>query len=119
MGFETIYDVLKTNLHDSGFEVHPFLVNTFPPNEYFQKCQTIVYFQISWYNSVVDPLFRLTNYDDNTVAFLVISTPSMFERTFLPYALNEHHDLTRDPIDCCVKETIQSALEVIDNFDTR
>lgn len=97
MGFETIYELLQNNLLDSGFEVHPFL--------------------ISWYNSVVDPIFRLTNYDDDTVAFLVISTPSMFERTFLPYALNDYHDLSRDPIDCCVKETIHSALEKIPDHD--
>jgi hypothetical protein len=48
------------------------------------------------------------------VAFLIISTPSMFEKTFLPYALNKDNDLTRDPIDCCVKETIQSVIKVID-----
>jgi hypothetical protein len=39
----------------------------------------------------------------------------MFEKTFLTYALNEYNDLTRDPIDCCVKEKIQSVVEVM-NF---
>ncbi|CAF1000041.1 unnamed protein product [Adineta ricciae] len=91
MDFEAVYDLLQADLVNSGFEIHPFL--------------------ISWYNSVVDPIFRLTDYDDDTVAFLIISTPTMFEKTFLPYALNRHKDLTRDPIDCCVKEKIQSAVE--------
>ncbi|CAF1190346.1 unnamed protein product [Adineta steineri] len=91
MDFETIYEFLQNNLLESGFEVYPFL--------------------ISWYNSVVDPLFRLSNYDDDTVAFLIISTPSMFEKTFLPYALDVSKDLTRDPIDCCVKEKMQSVIE--------
>jgi hypothetical protein len=36
----------------------------------------------------------------------------MFEKTFLPYALNKYNDVTRDPIDCCVKEKIQSVIEV-------
>jgi hypothetical protein len=36
----------------------------------------------------------------------------MFEKTFLPYALNKYNDLTCDPIDCCVKEKIQSVIEV-------
>ena len=62
---------------------------------------------------MVDPLFRLSTYDDDTVAFLIISTPSMFEKTFLPYALNRDNDLTRDPIDCCVKAKIQTVIEVM------
>jgi hypothetical protein len=40
----------------------------------------------------------------------------MFEKTFLPYALNIYKDLTRDPIDCCIKEKMQSVIEVLDFF---
>ena len=47
------------------------------------------------------------------MAFLIVSTPSMFEKTFLPYALDKYNDLARDPIDCCVKEKIHSVTEVI------
>ena len=54
-------------------------------------------------------------YDDDTVAFLIVSTPSMFEKLFLPYALDVSKNLTRDPIDCCVQEKIQSVIEVL-NF---
>ncbi|CAF3220732.1 unnamed protein product [Rotaria socialis] len=95
--FDTIYALLQNNLTEPGFEVYPFL--------------------ISWYNSIVDPLFRLSTYDDDTVAFLVVSTPSMFEKTFLPYALDSSKDLSRDPIDCCVKEKIQSVIENIPDCD--
>ena len=40
----------------------------------------------------------------------------MFEKTFLPYALNKSNDLTRDPIDCCVKAKMQTVIEVM-TFD--
>ncbi|CAF4305469.1 unnamed protein product, partial [Rotaria magnacalcarata] len=95
--FNTTYALLQNNLTESGFEVYPFL--------------------ISWYNSVVDPLFRLSTYNDDTVAFLVVSTPSMFEKTFLPYALDSSKDLSRDPIDCCVKEKIQTVIKKIPDYD--
>ncbi|CAF1249094.1 unnamed protein product [Rotaria sordida] len=97
MGFDAIYELLQNNLLEYGFEVYPFL--------------------ISWYNSIVDPLFCLSTYDNDTVAFLIVSTPSMFEKIFLPYALDRNKDLTRDPIDCCVKEKIQSAIENIPDHE--
>ena len=61
---------------------------------------------------MVDPQFHLSTYDDDTVSFLIVSTPSMFEKTFLPYVLDTDRDLTRDPIDCCVKEKIHEVVEV-------
>ncbi|UJR28526.1 hypothetical protein I4U23_009763 [Adineta vaga] len=97
MDLETIHELLQNDLVDAGFEIHSFL--------------------ISWYNSVVDPLFRLSNYDNDAVAFLIISTPNMFEKTFLRYIANEHKDLTRDPIDCCVKEKMQSVIEKISDHE--
>ena len=52
-----------------GFEVHPFLVG--------------------WYNEVVAPKFHL-NYPDSTLAFILISQPSMFEQSFLPYLSSQY-----------------------------
>jgi len=40
----------------------------------------------------------------------------MFEKAFLPFALDVNKDLTRDPIDCCIKEKIQSVIEVFELF---
>ena len=40
----------------------------------------------------------------------------MFEKTFLPYALNTYNELTHDPIDCCVKEKTESVIEVLNFF---
>ena len=41
-------------------------------------------FKIGWYNESVGEKFRLP-YSDDTVAFVVISRPCMFEKTFLPF----------------------------------
>jgi hypothetical protein len=40
----------------------------------------------------------------------------MFEKTFLTYALDTYKDLSCDPIDCCVKEKMQSVIEVFGCF---
>lgn len=41
-------------------------------------------FKVGWYNDAVGPRFLLPHPPD-TVAFIVISQPSMFERAFLPF----------------------------------
>jgi hypothetical protein len=57
-----------------GFEVHPF--------------------KIGWYNESVGEKFALP-YSDDTLAFVVISQPSMFEKAFLPFVANNLKDLVR------------------------
>ena len=49
---------------DRGFEAHPF--------------------KIGWYNESVGEKFELP-YSCDTLAFVIISQPSMFENTFLPF----------------------------------
>ena len=74
---------LVSTLSQHGFEVHPFLVG--------------------WYNDLVSPKFHL-EFPEKTVAFIIISQPSMFENAFLPY-LASHYDSSetiRDPIDQCM-----------------
>jgi methylmalonic aciduria homocystinuria type C protein len=41
-------------------------------------------FLVGWYNDQVAPPFHLP-YESNTLAFLILSTPSMFEKAFLPF----------------------------------
>ncbi|CAF1382931.1 unnamed protein product [Didymodactylos carnosus] len=94
MGFDTVYEFLQDDLIKSGFEVYPFL--------------------ISWYNAVVEPSFKL-KYDDSTVAFLIISTPHMFEKTFLPYAVT--HKGTNDPVDSCIKLRIEPLIKKFSDHD--
>ncbi|KAE8609906.1 hypothetical protein XENTR_v10011946 [Xenopus tropicalis] len=73
--------LLQETLLPFGFEVYPF--------------------QIGWYNAVLEPAFHLS-YPNDTLAFVVLSTPSMFEKAFKPFL--RHHMLQNiiDPIDQCV-----------------
>ena len=53
------------SLNDSrGFESHPF--------------------KVGWYNDSVGDKFQLP-YSSDTLAFVIISQPSMFEKAFLPF----------------------------------
>jgi len=65
-----------------GFESHPFLVE--------------------WYNQQVSDKFTL-DYPVDTLACIVISQPTMFEKAFVPF-LEEKWDKThiQDPIDQCM-----------------
>ena len=65
-------------------------------------------FKIGWYNNALnDKRFEIPD-DPETLAFIVISSPSMFEKTFLPYLENEGTDgknsEIKDPLDRCMKE---------------
>lgn len=68
-------------------------------------------FKIKWYNdAVIDKKFELDN-DPNTLAFIVISTPSMFEKAFLPYIKKETTKSKfeiEDPLDQCMKKAFLS-----------
>ncbi|KAG8555085.1 hypothetical protein GDO81_017577 [Engystomops pustulosus] len=58
-------------------------------------------FQVGWYNDILEPSFHLS-YPPDTLAFVVLSAPSMFEKSFKPFlAQHKLHNL-RDPIDQCV-----------------
>lgn len=74
--------------------------------------------QIGWYNAVVLPTFRLP-YDNETVAWLVVSQPSMFEKLFVPYlkeAWKEGICGAKDPLDACLFQYLN---ELIRNFQTQ
>ena len=53
---------------------------------------------MGWYNEKVTKPFRL-NYDPNAAAFVVISSPEMFEKTFIPFLLKRHCIGEGDPLD--------------------
>lgn len=60
--------------------------------------------KVGWYNSRVEPAFRL-GYHDDTLAMLMLSTPAMFERLLLPYlASPEFVSETLDPVDQCHRQ---------------
>ena len=64
-----------------GFEVHPFLTG--------------------WYNELVNAKFHLEQPPD-TLAFVIISQPSMFEKAFLPFLGDSVKSGLDDPIDQCM-----------------
>ncbi|XP_053549551.1 cyanocobalamin reductase / alkylcobalamin dealkylase [Bombina bombina] len=73
-----------------GFEVYPF--------------------QVGWYNAVLEPAFHLP-YPDDTLAFVVLSTPSMFEKAFKPFLAEHTLQKLRDPIDQCISYHLSLAKE--------
>ncbi|MEE6495208.1 hypothetical protein FKM82_001980 [Ascaphus truei] len=85
---------LQEDLQDAllpfGFEVYPF--------------------QVGRYNAVLQPAFHL-NYPEDTLAFVVLSIPSMFERAFKPFLGQHKLQKLRDPIDECVSYHMTLAKE--------
>ena len=66
---EDLQREIETVLCPHGFEVRPFLTG--------------------WYNQLVADKFHL-DYPEDTLAFVIISQPSMFEKAFLPF-LSSHY----------------------------
>ncbi|CAG01682.1 unnamed protein product, partial [Tetraodon nigroviridis] len=77
------------SLSKLGFEVYPL--------------------KVGWYNSVLAPTHHLAHPDD-TLALVVLSTPSMFEDAFLPFLKEKGFQGLSDPIDQCVRHWVSSAV---------
>nr|XP_054764861.1 cyanocobalamin reductase / alkylcobalamin dealkylase-like [Lytechinus pictus] len=95
MSADFISEKLRNVLEPNGFEIHPF--------------------KIGWYNEKVKPVFHLS-YPQDTLSFCVLSTPSMFDKAFLPFVerLKTQSVIeNRDPIDSCVAEQLQKAKEAL------
>ena len=69
------------------------------------------FIQVGWYNDKVDEKFQL-DYDYNTLAVVVVSTPDMFEEAFRSFINHQGNNGTRDPIDDCVAYYFQQAKDV-------
>lgn len=98
---EALNSRLNDFLNPLGFETHPFLVG--------------------WYNDKVGDKFRLS-FPADTLAFVVLSRPSMFENTFVPFVSRSGKDSsdggTRDPIDQCMLETFAKIKDVLKEHET-
>ena len=68
-------------------------------------------FQIGWYNDQVDGAFQF-NYPYDTLAFIIISQPCMFEKAFIPYVKNDMVQGNKDPLDQCVLHYFNKVKEV-------
>ncbi|XP_063591278.1 cyanocobalamin reductase / alkylcobalamin dealkylase-like isoform X3 [Penaeus indicus] len=83
---------LHLELAPRGFEFHPF--------------------KIGWYNKHVAESFQLP-YHEDTVAFVVISTPSMFEKAFLPFVTElDCQRSSQDPLDQCMVHCFSTISEI-------
>ncbi|XP_043941853.1 cyanocobalamin reductase / alkylcobalamin dealkylase [Protopterus annectens] len=81
----TVFQHLETTLQEFlmplGFEVWPF--------------------KVGWYNAVLHSTFYLP-YPEDTLAFIVLSAPQMFEKAFKPFLQKKLFKNVKDPIDECV-----------------
>ncbi|KAL5016177.1 hypothetical protein ScPMuIL_005766 [Solemya velum] len=87
---------VKGILEPLGFEAHPF--------------------KIGWYNEVVDDIFHFP-YDDDVVAFLVVSTPAMFDKAFKPYICDLDFTEGMDVIDDCISSCMTRVQEAFPEED--
>lgn len=71
-----------------------------------------VLWQVGWYNAVLSPAHHL-QYPADTLAVVVLSSPSMFERCFLPFLRSQCCEGLRDPIDQCSAHTVSSAVSLV------
>lgn len=86
MSHEAVLEELETALEGTGLECRPF--------------------KIGWYNALVAAAFRFP-YPEDALAVVVLSSPSMFEKVFLPFLATRYQPgLTTDPIDQCAREQL-------------
>ncbi|KAI1892046.1 hypothetical protein AGOR_G00149950 [Albula goreensis] len=64
---------------------------------------------IGWYNEVLSPSLHLP-YPADTLAAVVLSTPSMFERAFRPFLERGSCLGVNDPIDQCIRQCITACI---------
>lgn len=66
---------------------------------------------MGWYNEAVAPVFHLP-YSENTLAFVVLSVPAMFDKAFKPFLRNQRLKKLQDPVDQCVSHHLSVVREV-------
>ena len=83
MSVDQVIGRLQRGCEGSGVTCHPFL--------------------LGWYQEKVSSPFHFP-YSVDTLAVLLVSTPSMFEKLFLPYLSSpQYSPTTLDPLDQCFK----------------
>lgn len=95
-GLKEIQKRLASVLNPYGFEYYPL--------------------KIGWYNEQVAGCFRLP-YHDDTLAFVIISTPSMFEKAFIPFVSKvDWVKTSMDPLDQCIMQHFSLIKEEFSGF---
>lgn len=70
-------------------------------------------FQLGWYNEKVGPHFQFLQSDPETLAFVILSVPNMFENAFLPFLAQETDCLSDggDLLDTCMRTRFKEFAE--------
>ncbi|XP_046436857.1 cyanocobalamin reductase / alkylcobalamin dealkylase-like [Daphnia pulex] len=95
----TLFEVntkLTECLHDFGLECHPF--------------------KVGWYNERVKSGFQLEHHED-TLCFVVISSPSFFEKGFIPFVRNNTGSNNQDYLDQAISSCLKTAIQSIPGYD--
>lgn len=90
LGVAELKQKIEDTLCPYGFEVYPF--------------------QVAWYNELLPPAFHLP-LPGHTLAFLVLSTPAMFDKALKPFVQNCHLQSLTDPVDQCVSYHLKRVTE--------
>ena len=66
-------------------------------------------FKLKWYNACLNnDKFKLEFAEDDSLVFVIISQPCMFENTFLPFVIQHWSDIVnnaiQDPLDQCMRQ---------------
>ena len=65
-------------------------------------------FKAGWYNEALQDVRFAFDVPDDTLAFVIVSNPSMFEKAFLPFVSGDEGGGRADPLDECMKHHFQA-----------
>jgi len=79
-------------------------------------------FKLEWYNSALtNEKFRLTFAPEDSLCYVIISQPSMFEKAFLPFVKDHWSDIVnnaiQDPLDQCMKSVFEELKNELQKYD--
>jgi methylmalonic aciduria homocystinuria type C protein len=101
---EKIQDIIETFCVDKGLEA--------------------AVFKLKWYNSsVINDKFKLDFCPEDSLAFVIISQPTMFEKCFLPFISDHwpsiHDNDIQDPLDQCMKHVFKQLSDALDHTEVK
>lgn len=95
------------------------LVSTIVDNFCHGKGLEAAPFKLSWYNeAVTNAKFKLS-YSEDSLCYVIISQPSMFEKSFLPYVKDHWSEINsiQDPLDQAMKDLFRLLLKELSEVD--
>ena len=99
---EELNDIIDSFCENKGLEAYPF--------------------KLKWYNaSLTNDKFKIQSFPEDSLAFVIISQPSMFEKTFLPFVSDNWSNMCKilDPLDQCMKSVFQELKSNVQDLDSQ